>query len=66
MPPDPAKRRNSPFKPLEPVKRYSADVKDDRGLVDTICPVCEALVASEKCKVVCRKCGALVMNCSEF
>jgi len=36
---------------------------------DTVCPVCGALLVSEKCKVVCRsaKCGyRIVFNCSEF
>ena len=36
---------------------------------DTVCPVCGAVLLSEKCKVVCRSatCGyRIVFNCSEF
>jgi hypothetical protein len=36
---------------------------------DLICPVCGAVVAQEKCKVICRSdtCrGRIVYNCSEF
>ena len=49
------------------LQRFRQD--DASANPDTVCPVCGAALAQEKCKVVCRSavCGyRIVFNCSEF